>query len=98
MEQLGVTFVAGYIAGVFCAVVSHPADVIVSKLNQNPGSSIGAIAKELGFAGCWSGLLPRIFMIGTLTALQWFVYDSFKVYSGLPTSGGVKASEEEKSD
>lgn len=24
-EQLGVSFAAGYIAGVFCAVVSHPA-------------------------------------------------------------------------
>ena len=36
-EQLGVTFIAGYIAGVFCAVVSHPADTVVSKLNANPG-------------------------------------------------------------
>lgn len=31
-EQLVVTFVAGYIAGVFCAIVSHPADTVVSKL------------------------------------------------------------------
>ncbi|CAG0925512.1 unnamed protein product, partial [Notodromas monacha] len=34
-EQLAVTFTAGYIAGVFCAIVSHPADTIVSKLNQD---------------------------------------------------------------
>lgn len=27
-EQLIVTFAAGYIAGVFCAVVSHPADSV----------------------------------------------------------------------
>lgn len=27
-EQLIVTFAAGYIAGVFCAVVSHPADTV----------------------------------------------------------------------
>lgn len=27
-EQLIVTFTAGYIAGVFCAVVSHPADTV----------------------------------------------------------------------
>lgn len=27
-EQLVVTFAAGYIAGVFCAVVSHPADSV----------------------------------------------------------------------
>lgn len=50
-EQLVVTFVAGYIAGVFCAIVSHPADTIVSKLNQNPGSSALGVAKDLGFAG-----------------------------------------------
>lgn len=27
-EQLVVTFAAGYIAGVFCAIVSHPADSV----------------------------------------------------------------------
>lgn len=26
------------------------------------------------FAGVWGGLLPRIIMIGTLTALQWFLF------------------------
>lgn len=50
-EQLVVTFTAGYIAGVFCAIVSHPADVIVSKLNQAPGSTAAQIAKEIGFKG-----------------------------------------------
>ncbi|KAH3876622.1 hypothetical protein DPMN_000469 [Dreissena polymorpha] len=83
-EQLIVTFVAGYIAGVFCAVVSHPADVIVSKLNQNAGSNFMDVAKTVGFMGMWKGLMPRIIMIGTLTALQWFIYDSFKVATGLP--------------
>lgn len=83
-EQLVVTFAAGYIAGVFCAIVSHPADVIVSKLNQAPGASAVAIAKDLGFKGCWQGLAPRIIMIGTLTALQWFIYDTVKVVLRLP--------------
>ena len=50
-EQLVVTFTAGYIAGVFCAIVSHPADVIVSKLNQASGSSAVEVAKQLGFKG-----------------------------------------------
>jgi len=83
-EQLVVTFVAGYIAGVFCAIVSHPADTIVSKLNQDKTASIGSVVNELGFAGLWKGLGPRIVMIGTLTALQWFIYDSVKVYFKLP--------------
>ena len=50
-EQLVVTFVAGYIAGVFCAIVSHPADTIVSILNKEKGSSVGQVAKKLGFKG-----------------------------------------------
>lgn len=40
-EQLTVTFAAGYIAGVFCAIVSHPADTLVSKMNQERG--VGAV-------------------------------------------------------
>lgn len=83
-EQLVVTFAAGYIAGIFCAIVSHPADTIVSKLNQDKGSTAMLIAKKLGFAGLWKGLFPRIIMIGTLTALQWFIYDGVKVALHLP--------------
>jgi len=83
-EQLVVTFAAGYIAGVFCAIVSHPADTVVSKLNNDVGSTAIGAAKELGMVGLWKGLGPRIIMIGTLTALQWFIYDSVKVAFRLP--------------
>uniref|UniRef100_A0A9J2PJ18 Phosphate carrier protein, mitochondrial n=1 Tax=Ascaris lumbricoides TaxID=6252 RepID=A0A9J2PJ18_ASCLU len=83
-EQLVVTFCAGYIAGIFCAIVSHPADTIVSKLNQEAGETSFSIAKKLGFMGLWKGLFPRIIMIGTLTAAQWFIYDSMKVMFKLP--------------
>jgi len=83
-EQLIVTFSAGYIAGVFCAIVSHPADTIVSYMNKAAGSGIGDAAKALGFRGMWAGLGPRIIMIGTLTALQWFIYDGVKVQLRLP--------------
>jgi len=83
-EQLMVTFAAGYIAGVFCAIVSHPADSVVSVINKNPGKSAGEILKELGPKGVWKGLVARIIMIGTLTALQWFIYDGVKVALRLP--------------
>eukprot|EP00898_Chlorokybus_atmophyticus_P000439 jgi/Chlat1/1396/Chrsp12S01973 len=86
--QLGVSFAAGYIAGVFCAVVSHPADNMVSKLNQKKGASVGDIVKEMGVVGLFTRGLPlRIVMIGTLTGLQWGIYDAFKVFVGLPTTG-----------
>jgi solute carrier family 25 phosphate transporter 3 len=99
MEQLGVSFAGGYIAGVLCAIVSHPADVLVSKLNNLPKESKTSaldVAKQLGMRGLWTGLGPRIFMIGTLTGLQWLCYDTFKVYVGLPTSGGAPAEETKK--
>jgi len=83
-EQLVVTFAAGYIAGVFCAIVSHPADTLVSYMNKVDGSTMGSAYKDLGLAGLWGGLGPRIIMIGTLTALQWFIYDGVKVALRLP--------------
>lgn len=36
----------------------------------------------------WAGLPIRIVMIGTLTGLQWLIYDSFKVTSLSPASVG----------
>ncbi|KAJ9615848.1 Cu/Pi carrier [Cladophialophora chaetospira] len=92
--QTGVAFVGGYMAGILCAIVSHPADVMVSKLNAEraPGESFGGamsrIYAKIGFPGLWNGLPVRIVMIGTLTGLQWMIYDSFKIFMGLPTTGG----------
>ncbi|KAK9474490.1 mitochondrial carrier domain-containing protein [Dipodascopsis tothii] len=96
LAQTGVSFLGGYIAGVFCAVVSHPADVMVSKINaekeagESVGAAVGRIYAKIGFGGLWNGLPVRIVMIGTLTGLQWLLYDSFKAAVGLPTTGGKK--------
>ncbi|KAL2358141.1 mitochondrial phosphate carrier protein [Cryomyces antarcticus] len=93
--QTAVSFTGGYLAGILCAIVSHPADVMVSKLNANrqPGEAFGVamgrIYKDIGFAGLWNGLPVRIVMIGTLTGLQWMIYDYFKIFMGLPTTGGA---------
>jgi len=91
--QLGVTFASGYLAGVICAIVSHPADSLVSLLGKadNKGKSVGQIASETGIKNLLTrGLSTRIIMIGTLTGLQWWIYDSFKTVMGLGTSGGGK--------
>jgi solute carrier family 25 phosphate transporter 3 len=93
LAQTGVSFLAGYIAGIFAAIVSNPADVLVSKINNESkeGESLGAATKRIygriGFSGLWQGVVTRIFMLGTLTGSQWLIYDSFKGYVGLPTSG-----------
>jgi len=89
--QLGVTFASGYLAGVVCAIVSHPADSLVSQLGKasNKGKSIGAIASEVGLMSlATKGLGTRVVMIGTLTGFQWWIYDSFKSAMGMGTTGG----------
>ena len=102
LGQLGVVFSAGYIAGILCATASHPADVLVSKINKV--KSDGGIVekakvivygdgkeggvKGIGMKGLWVGLPTRIVMIGTLTGLQWLLYGTFKTYVGLPAPGG----------
>ncbi|KAK9278700.1 hypothetical protein L1049_028275 [Liquidambar formosana] len=88
--QLGVSFAGGYVAGVFCALVSHPADNLVSFLNNAKGATVADAVKNFGLVGLFTrGLPARIVMIGTLTAAQWSIYDAFKVFVGLPTTGGV---------
>lgn len=79
---------SGYLAGIFCAIVSHPADTMVSKLNNlktkgTTSDNLKIIYNEIGFSGLWRGLGTRIIMIGTLTGLQWWIYDTFKTAVGL---------------
>ncbi|CAN1243841.1 Mitochondrial phosphate carrier protein 3, mitochondrial, partial [Linum perenne] len=91
-QQLGISFAGGYIAGVLCAIVSHPADNLVSFLNNAKGATVGDAVKKIGMVGLFTRGLPlRIVMIGTLTGAQWGIYDAFKVFVGLPTTGGAPA-------
>ena len=43
LQQTGVSFLGGYIAGIGCAAVSHPADVMVSKLNADRKGELRAL-------------------------------------------------------
>ncbi|KAF1313445.1 hypothetical protein FI667_g17334, partial [Globisporangium splendens] len=92
--QLGITFVSGCIAGVICAVVSHPADSVVSLMGkaENKGKSIPTIANEAEFKNlATKGLGTRVVMIGTLIGFQWWIYDTFKTVFGMGSSGGAPA-------
>jgi len=100
LEQMGVVFSAGYLAGILCGAVSHPADTMVSKIYKlkmegGLGQKMRAVyhgtpeTPGIGFAGLWAGFGPRVVMIGTLTGLQWFIYGAFKGAAGLPTPGGA---------
>jgi len=67
-------------SGILCAVVSQPADNLVSKLSANPNATVGGIVSEMGIVNLATRGLPlRILMVGTLTGLQWGIYDAYKV-------------------
>jgi solute carrier family 25 phosphate transporter 3 len=81
---VGVSLASGVIAGVASAIISHPADTLLSKVNKKGAGGDGPmvsrlmnIAKEVGFVNlCTVGLLPRCVMIGTLTAGQFGIFDT----------------------
>lgn len=81
--KLGVSLLSGVIAGVAAAIISHPADTLLSKVNKagagGEGSvltRLGRIANEIGFVKlCTVGLGARCVMIGTLTAGQFLLFD-----------------------
>lgn len=75
---------SGVVAGVVAAIVSHPADTLLSKINKKGAGGSGGtvsrlynIAAEMGFVKlCLTGLGARCVMIGTLTAGQFGIFDS----------------------
>merc|ERR1712060_317558 len=81
--NIGVSLASGVVAGVVAAIISHPADTLLSKINKagagGTGSMLtrlGNIAAETGFVKlCTQGLMARCIMIGTLTAGQFGVFD-----------------------
>lgn len=81
--NITVSLGSGVIAGVVAAIISHPADTLLSKINKkgaggdgNMVSRLGNIAKETGMMKlCTTGLGPRCIMIGTLTAGQFGIFD-----------------------
>lgn len=77
---------SGLIAGFAAAIVSQPADTMLSKINKTKGlpgesttSRLIKIAKELGLRGSYAGIGARLFMVGTLTAGQFAIYGDIKV-------------------
>lgn len=80
---------SGLLAGFAAAIVSQPADTMLSKINKTKGlpgegttSRLIKIAKELGLKGSFVGLGARLFMVGTLTAGQFAIYGDIKRLTG----------------
>ncbi len=95
--QTTVNLGSGLIAGFAAAIVSQPADTMLSKINKTKGlpgesttSRLVKIGKELGLRGSYTGIGARLVMVGTLTAGQFAIYGSIK--KALGATGGVEIS------
>lgn len=93
--QTTINLGSGLMAGFAAAIVSQPADTMLSKINKTkglPGESITSrlvkIGKELGIRGSFGGIGARLFMVGALTAGQFAIYGDLKRLMG--AVGGVE--------
>ena len=90
--QLSVTVIAGFLTGLTAALVSHIPDTLFSIKGkpENISKTYGQLVKDYGlFNLATNGLPTRMFVIGCLTAVQWYTYDRTKVLLGLPTTATI---------
>ncbi|KAF4956881.1 hypothetical protein FGADI_3484 [Fusarium gaditjirri] len=88
LPSIGVTGInlgAGLVAGLAAAVVSQPADTMLSKINKekaNKGEGttrrLFRIASELGLRGAYTGMQARAVMVSGMTAVQFGIYGDIK--------------------
>jgi len=93
--ELAISLGGGLVAGFVAAVISQPADTVLSVINKNKSdapmfTAIGRILTELGPRKLFLGLGTRIVMVGSLTAGQFLIYDYIKQIFGLPTTAKRK--------
>jgi solute carrier family 25 phosphate transporter 3 len=88
--NMGISLTSGVVAGVASAIISHPADTLLSLVNKEGAGGEGTImqrlmrlAREMGFRKlCLVGLGPRCVMIGSLTAGQFGIFDLIMQLTG----------------
>lgn len=90
----GVYLASGLIAGTASAIISQPADTLLSLMNKQKDASGGIMsrliktARDTGIVGLFGGLGPRIVMVATLTAGQFAIYGDIKRILG--ATGGAE--------
>ncbi|KAH8896477.1 mitochondrial carrier [Thozetella sp. PMI_491] len=101
LESTGVELTSGVVAGVAAAVLSHPADTLLSAINKGAGdpkqsatSKLFSLAREFGPKRLLlTGLGPRVVMTCGLVAGQFVIYAQCKTLVGAPP--GIEIHKEE---
>uniref|UniRef100_A0A7S3FBI5 Mitochondrial carrier protein n=1 Tax=Haptolina ericina TaxID=156174 RepID=A0A7S3FBI5_9EUKA len=85
---------AGLVAGAAAAVLSHPADLMLTRLCGAATANVATSAAEcviaegfveqvrylmgLGMSGAFAGLAPRLVMTSAMTSIQFVIYDNVR--------------------
>lgn len=101
--KMALALTSGTIAGVAAAIISHPADTLLSLVNRPGAGGEGSIttrvlriAKEVGIRKlALTGLPARCVMIGTLTAGQFAIFDTVMAMTGAEKFHFVNPAAEE---
>ncbi|KAA1469887.1 mitochondrial carrier [Dentipellis sp. KUC8613] len=91
---------SGIIAGFAAAILSQPADTLLSQINKGHGPEgtmvhrLTELAKEAGFRGLFAGLGPRMVMTAGLVSGQFLLYGIIK--DALSAPAGLEIHKESK--
>jgi solute carrier family 25 phosphate transporter 3 len=86
---LGVSLVAGGIAGVLSSIVSQPADSVLTYVAKRSSGGLGVLdgakmmVREEGLGSLFRGLGSRSVWAGCIIAGQFLLYDVFRAYFGI---------------
>lgn len=82
----GLRFGCGVNAGAFACALTHPFDMVKTRLQLFPNryeSSLAAgshVYKEFGLAGFYRGFVPRVLRRTLMAALSWTVFEEMLIY------------------
>lgn len=82
--KLSINLGSGIFAGFAAAVLSQPADTLLSQINKGHGPTgsminrLAVLARQAGFRGLFAGLGPRMIMTAGLVSSQFLMYDVIK--------------------
>ncbi|WWD15912.1 hypothetical protein CI109_100336 [Kwoniella shandongensis] len=99
-SSFGITLGSGIVAGFAAAILSHPADTLLSQINKGHGPKgsmvyrLVTLGKEAGVKGLFAGLGPRMIMTAGLVSSQFIMYGYIK--QALGARPGIEIHKEEK--
>eukprot|EP00532_Pseudo-nitzschia_australis_P007217 CAMPEP_0168167636 /NCGR_PEP_ID=MMETSP0139_2-20121125/2646_1 /TAXON_ID=44445 /ORGANISM="Pseudo-nitzschia australis, Strain 10249 10 AB" /LENGTH=771 /DNA_ID=CAMNT_0008084873 /DNA_START=516 /DNA_END=2831 /DNA_ORIENTATION=- len=86
--SLGISLMGGVLAGIAGAIVSNPADAVISELkkaksDQSPQEALQALLDRAGTQALFKGLSIRMVLYSLTAAFQFMIYDGIRFALGV---------------